>query len=207
MAAWYSGLMPYGYLLPSQIVIIALMAKVCVDFTRSRGLFFEPRRFFAGPWLWFGYAYLAAMIARAVLLWDRPIPIVFHWVLAAFVIRSASPIAGGWRHDHLRAHDARDRLPPRRGNGVAFVAAGKKPGVAEIPTFWALAFAALALAALLGGTWLACCKPNCYGRRPCSRPASRASPCWPGRHSPFLPERPERSCSCWRASSFLSTPP
>lgn len=41
MQAWYSGLMPYPYLLPSQ---------------------------------------------RARLLWDRPIPIVFHWVLAAFVI-------------------------------------------------------------------------------------------------------------------------
>jgi hypothetical protein len=26
------------------------------------------------------------MVARAVLFWDRPIPIVFHWVLAAFVI-------------------------------------------------------------------------------------------------------------------------
>jgi hypothetical protein len=26
------------------------------------------------------------MIARALLLWDRPIPIVFHWVLALFVI-------------------------------------------------------------------------------------------------------------------------
>jgi hypothetical protein len=26
------------------------------------------------------------MVARAVFLWDHPIPIVFHWVLAAFVI-------------------------------------------------------------------------------------------------------------------------
>jgi hypothetical protein len=26
------------------------------------------------------------MIARALFLWDRSIPIVFHWVLAAFVI-------------------------------------------------------------------------------------------------------------------------
>jgi len=58
MEAWYSGLMPYEYLLPSQIVIIAVMAKICIDFTRQRGFF----------------------------LWDHPIPIVFHWVLAAFVI-------------------------------------------------------------------------------------------------------------------------
>ena len=86
MAAWYSGLMPYRYLLPSQIVLGALMAKICIDFTRRRGFFYEPKRQLALPVLVFGYLYLAAMIARAVLLWDRPIPIVFHWVLAAFVL-------------------------------------------------------------------------------------------------------------------------
>jgi hypothetical protein len=37
MEAWYSGLMPYEYLLPSQILLIALMVKICVDFTRKRG--------------------------------------------------------------------------------------------------------------------------------------------------------------------------
>ena len=86
MEAWYSGLMPYEVLLPSQIAIIAVMAKICLDFTRGRGFFFDSKRFFATAWLWFGYAYLAAMMARAVFLWDHPIPIVFHWVLAAFVI-------------------------------------------------------------------------------------------------------------------------
>ena len=86
MAAWYSGLMPYRYLLPSQIVLLALMAKICVDFSRRRGFFYEPKRWLAFPLVVFGYLYLAAMIARAVLIWDRPIPIVFHWVLAAFVL-------------------------------------------------------------------------------------------------------------------------
>jgi hypothetical protein len=86
MEAWYSGLMPYEYLLPSQIAIIGVMAKICADFSRRAGFFFEKNRFFASAWLWFGYVYLAAMIARAVFLWDHPIPIVFHWVLAAFVI-------------------------------------------------------------------------------------------------------------------------
>ena len=86
MEAWYSGLMPYEYLLPSQLVIIAIMAKICVDFTRERGGFYEPKKFLATGWLWFGYVYLAAMIARAVFVWDHAIPIVFHWVLAAFVI-------------------------------------------------------------------------------------------------------------------------
>ncbi len=86
MEAWYSGLVPYEVLLLSQIVIVALMAKISLDFTRGRGPFFEQKRFFATAWLWFGYLYLAAMIARAMFLWDHPIPIVFHWVLAAFVI-------------------------------------------------------------------------------------------------------------------------
>jgi hypothetical protein len=86
MEAWYSGLMPYEVLLPSQIVIVAVMAKIALDFTRGRGFFFEKSGFFATAWLWFGCMYLAAMIARAVFLWDHPIPIVFHWVLAAFVI-------------------------------------------------------------------------------------------------------------------------
>ena len=86
MQAWYSGLMPYEYLLPSQILIIAVMAKICVDFSRGAGFFFAANRFFATAWLGFGCLYLAAMIARAVFLWDHPIPIVFHWVLAAFVI-------------------------------------------------------------------------------------------------------------------------
>jgi hypothetical protein len=36
MQAWYSGLMPYEYLLPSQILLVALMAKICIDFTRRR---------------------------------------------------------------------------------------------------------------------------------------------------------------------------
>jgi hypothetical protein len=86
MEAWYSGLMPYPYLLPSQIALIVVMAKICLDFTRQHGYFFDPKKFLAREGLWFGYVYLAAMIARAVFLWDHPIPIVFHWVLAAFVI-------------------------------------------------------------------------------------------------------------------------
>ena len=95
MQEWYSGLLPYEYLLPSQIAIIAVMAKVCVDFTRGTGFFVTPRRFFAIHWLYFGYFYLAAMVARYPIQmalhpesrwFGGTIPIFFHWVLAAFVI-------------------------------------------------------------------------------------------------------------------------
>jgi hypothetical protein len=101
MPRWYSGLMPYEYLLPFQVVILALMAKICADFTRGRGFFVRPRRFFAGPWLWFGWLYLAVMLARLPLQLalgpDGPlIPIFFHWVLAAFVI-----LVGLWHRRRL----------------------------------------------------------------------------------------------------------
>ena len=102
MARWYSGLMPYAYLLPSQIAILALMAKICADFTRARGFFVQPRRFFAGPWLWFGSIYLGVMLARLPLqLFLKPdgplIPVFFHWVLAAFVI-----LVGVWHRRRLK---------------------------------------------------------------------------------------------------------
>ncbi len=95
MQEWYSGLLPYEYLLPSQIVIIAVMAKICVDFTAGTGFFVTPRRFFAVLWLYFGYFYLAAMVVRYPIQmalhpesrwFGGTIPIFFHWVLAAFVI-------------------------------------------------------------------------------------------------------------------------
>lgn len=90
MERWYSGLIPYPFLLASQLAIIALMVTISVQFTRGRGWFYRPRRILGLPLLVFGWAYLAAMLARAVLVGDRPIPIVFHWVLAAFLITVAS---------------------------------------------------------------------------------------------------------------------
>jgi len=89
MDAWYSGLMPYEYLLPAQIALIALMTWICVDFTRRRGPFYAPRRFFATWWLGFGCVYLAAMLGRFA-WFGLSIPVVFHWVLAAFVLAVGS---------------------------------------------------------------------------------------------------------------------
>lgn len=85
------GALPYEYLFPSQLFLIVLMATICLDFTRGRGFFVQPRRFFAVHWLWFGGIYLAAMLLRfpiqMALKPDAPvIPIFFHWGLALFVI-------------------------------------------------------------------------------------------------------------------------
>ena len=95
MEEWYSGLIPYPILLPIQILIILLFAKVCLDFSRGRGFFVEPRRVFGRGVLYFGYVYLAGMVLRYVIRmslypeerwFGGTIPIFFHWVLAAFVI-------------------------------------------------------------------------------------------------------------------------
>lgn len=95
MEAWYSGLMPYPYLLPSQWIIIVLLVKVCRDFTRGTGLFVSSKRAFGNPVLYFGYVYLAVMVLRYILRmsfypeerwFGGTIPIFFHYVLATYVI-------------------------------------------------------------------------------------------------------------------------
>ena len=95
MEAWYSGLMPYPYLLPSQFLIIALYSKVCLDFTRGAGFFVRPRPVFGRGVLVFGYLYLASMIVRYIIRmslypearwFGGTISIFFHGVLASFII-------------------------------------------------------------------------------------------------------------------------
>ena len=95
MEKWQSGLLAYPLLFTSQVVIIVLYSKVCLDFTRRKGFFFAPRRMFGPGLVAVGSIYFAAMLARyAVRMTLYPqerwtggtIPIFFHWVLAAFII-------------------------------------------------------------------------------------------------------------------------
>ncbi len=95
MGEWMSGLMPYRYLFPSQLLIIAVCLRVCLDFTRGQGWFVESRSLFARGVLYFGYIYFGGMIVHYVVqMILRPetrwfggtIPIVFHLVLATFLI-------------------------------------------------------------------------------------------------------------------------
>jgi hypothetical protein len=95
MARWYSGLLPYPWLLASQAVIILVYGKVCVDFTRGQGFFVRPRRRFGVALLAFGALYLGAMLARYGIRmslypgerWTGgSIPTFFHWVLAGFLL-------------------------------------------------------------------------------------------------------------------------
>lgn len=122
MEAWYSGLMPYHLLLPSQIAILMMMAVVAWN-RRVRGGIFagaNPRaatglRIFAGT-------YFLAMAVRLGLnvsengadFWrEGAIPVAFHWVLALFLQvsgRASEPMRSvrvppQHRHEHDEADD------------------------------------------------------------------------------------------------------
>jgi putative CocE/NonD family hydrolase len=92
---WFSGAVPYPQLLASQLIIIFILAKVCLDFTRGHGFFVRPRHSLATPLLALGVVYLSVMVIRyAIRISLYPperwtggsIPIFFHWVLAGFVL-------------------------------------------------------------------------------------------------------------------------
>ena len=86
MEDWQSGLLPYPLLLASQMLIIALLGAVCVQFTRGRGYFVERSAWLGTP-LWIaGWLYAIAMVIRYALLRRDAIPVVFHIVLASFVL-------------------------------------------------------------------------------------------------------------------------
>ena len=113
---WFSGVVPYAQLLGSQILIIVLFTKICLDFTRGHGCFVAPRRGLGVGLLAFGSVYLGVMLIRYVIRmtlypperWTGgSIPIFFHWVLASFVLvlgtyhRRSAP-QPPLRHPHRR---------------------------------------------------------------------------------------------------------
>jgi len=92
---WYSGLLPYPLLLPAQIAILALMARLNTQASRGRGYIAARRPRLGRALLVFAAVYAAVMVVRYVvsgtlnperrLLPPGIIPIVFHWVLAAYL--------------------------------------------------------------------------------------------------------------------------
>jgi|SRR5215203_2859415 len=96
MKDWYSGLMAYRYLLPSQIAIIVLMIAMIRQVASGA----PPNRSLAIGILAFAAVYAVAMLVRFVILRTRHpeyrwyeggmIPILFHWVLAGFLLTYAA---------------------------------------------------------------------------------------------------------------------
>ena len=98
MNAWYSGLLPYRYLLPAQILIIALYGSISVSFTRGKGLLVAPAHRLGRVLQVFGAVYFVGMLIRyAVTMFRYPerrwtggsIPVFFHLVLSAFILALA----------------------------------------------------------------------------------------------------------------------
>jgi len=89
---WHSGAMPYWLLLLSQVVILAVMLKVTLNFSRSR---ISPNRRSGTGLAAFGIMYLSIMLGRLILgltvytdsrWFTNWIPTFFHIVLASFVL-------------------------------------------------------------------------------------------------------------------------
>lgn len=96
--AWHSSTLPYAWLVCFQILILLAMIGIAFRFSLGR---VRASRFLGTALLSFGGLYISVMLARLVLgatwmrghAWfDRPLPTIFHLVLAWFVI------AVGWYH-------------------------------------------------------------------------------------------------------------
>jgi hypothetical protein len=92
MGQWH--LMPYRLLLPIQIGFLALMALIEIGLFRTWGVVVEQEPTFGRFLIGFSFVYAGAMAVRYVVrMYRRPgerwfggtIPIVFHFVLAAFL--------------------------------------------------------------------------------------------------------------------------
>lgn len=113
MAAWQSGLMDYPWLLGSQLVIVLVYGKICLDFSRGRGVAVVPRRRLGQGLLVFGGWYLLAMMTRYVVrmaLYSQErwtggsIPTFFHWVLAGFLL-----VLGAYHWRRVSGEDRRGK--------------------------------------------------------------------------------------------------
>jgi hypothetical protein len=89
------NLTPYRLLLPTQIAILALMAWIDVSFSLDRGAPVDPRPGLGKGVLVFSGVYAGVMALRYVVRMKRrpdqrwfggTIPIVFHQVLAAYLV-------------------------------------------------------------------------------------------------------------------------
>ena len=66
MAEWYSGLMPYSALLPTQLLILAAQLKIGVDIQRGWGFFAGSHQKWAGFCAGSVMCYFASMVIRYV---------------------------------------------------------------------------------------------------------------------------------------------
>lgn len=89
---WHSGALPYGTLVASQLLLLVIMMRTAMVFSRGA---VRPRRHLGQVLGALGWVYFAVMLARLVVgltvLPEHPwfgkmLPALFHLVLAAFVL-------------------------------------------------------------------------------------------------------------------------
>ena len=94
MEAWYSGLIPYPALLPIQLLVLVIQLEICRELWVGAGAVSTPRPRVGHALAWVSLAYFLTMVARFAITRMAPpgagrfgdtIPIVFHWVLAAYL--------------------------------------------------------------------------------------------------------------------------
>ena len=115
MARWYSGLLPYRYLLPTQIVFLVVMTVMTLQVGADAVTLGTHRRssLLGDAIVWASYVYALGMVIRSVRYVRAPrerrgvlIPIVFHFVLAAFLFVYGSELA-------VAQPQQQDLSPPR----------------------------------------------------------------------------------------------
>ena len=147
MARWYSGLMPYRWLLPTQIAFLVLMTAMTIGVDRWSPPF-GTLSTDAGAWIvWASYVYALGMVARsiryALATPERRgvlIPIVFHFVLAGFLFAYGRAAIVRPRHPERARHPGRHperaqhpgRHPERaqrvEGSAPRMAFLGERPG-------------------------------------------------------------------------------
>jgi hypothetical protein len=81
---WQADLIPYWLLLTGQIVIIYVYHKMIHDVGNQSGYFSKTRKGFTHELFYFNIFYALVMVTRFFIL-GLSIPVVFHWILAAFL--------------------------------------------------------------------------------------------------------------------------
>jgi hypothetical protein len=109
--SWYSGLLPYPLLLPTQILILIAQSMMDRAAWTGRPSFHRPRPRASRALRWLSYAYALAMAARYAITRTHSIPITFHWILAAYL----HTLSGVWRD---RGESVRSRTSTQRRAGV-----------------------------------------------------------------------------------------
>jgi len=100
MARWYSGLMPYRYLLPTQLLFLVVMTALTIGVARQSAPFGTKSPAVGSALVWASYIYALGMVVRSIrYVRATPerrgvlIPIIFHFVLAGFLFTYGSYLA------------------------------------------------------------------------------------------------------------------